>query len=99
MSGIDLRFDPFCVWGNEIFMNKRQVRKLRKIHYCRMLLTRHYDRRPIETVCDAFITNGDVKKPSKRCKTFGMDVASNKVQSLVACAIQGIRFSPMNRLR
>ena len=31
MSGIDPRFDPFCVWGNEIFMNKRQVRKLRKI--------------------------------------------------------------------
>jgi len=31
MSGTDPRFDPFCVWGNEIFMNKRQVRKLRKI--------------------------------------------------------------------
>ena len=31
MRGTDPRFDPFCVWGNEIFMNKRQVRKLRKI--------------------------------------------------------------------
>ena len=30
MSGTDPRFDPFCVWG-EIFMNKRQVRELRKI--------------------------------------------------------------------
>ena len=28
-------------------------------HYCRMLLTRHYDQRPFdETVCDAIITNG-----------------------------------------
>ena len=31
MSATDPRFDPFCKWGNEIFMNKRQVRKLRKI--------------------------------------------------------------------
>ena len=31
MSGIDPRFDPFCIWGNEIFMNKCQGRKLRKI--------------------------------------------------------------------
>ena len=27
-------------------------------HYCRMLLTRHYDQRPFdETVCDAIIAN------------------------------------------
>jgi len=26
--GKDPRIDPFCVWGNEIFMNKYQVRKL-----------------------------------------------------------------------
>ena len=26
--GKDPRIDPFCVWGNEIFMNKHQVRKL-----------------------------------------------------------------------
>ena len=38
-----------------------------KIHYCRMLLTRHYDQRPVhEIVCDALIANGDVKKPSKK---------------------------------
>ena len=24
----DPHFDPFCVWGNEIFMNQHQVRKL-----------------------------------------------------------------------
>jgi hypothetical protein len=33
-------------------------------HYCRMLLTRHYNQRPFdETVCDALIANGGVKKP------------------------------------
>ena len=38
-------------------------------HYCRMLLTRHYDQRPFdETVCDALITNGDVKKVKKGAK-------------------------------
>jgi hypothetical protein len=37
------------------------------MHYCRMLLMRHYDQRPFdEIVCDALITNGDVKKPSKK---------------------------------
>ena len=27
----DPRVDPFCVWGNEIFMNKHQMRKLIRI--------------------------------------------------------------------
>ena len=39
-------------------------------HYCKMLLTRHYDQRPIdETVCDALIANGDVKnvKTGAKC--------------------------------
>ena len=27
----DPDFDPFCVWGNEIFMNQHQVRKLIRI--------------------------------------------------------------------
>ena len=27
----DPHFDPFCVWGTEIFMNQHQVRKLIKI--------------------------------------------------------------------
>ena len=31
VSGTDSRFDPLCIWGNEINMNKHQVRKLRKI--------------------------------------------------------------------
>ena len=36
-------------------------------HYCKMLLTRHYDRRPFnETVCDAIIANDGVKEPSKK---------------------------------
>ena len=36
-------------------------------HYCRMLLTRHYDQRPFdETVCDALVANADVNKPSKK---------------------------------
>ena len=35
-------------------------------HYCRMLLTRHYDQRPFdETMCDALIANGDVKNVKK----------------------------------
>ena len=29
--GKDPRFDPFCVWGNEISMNQHQVSKLIKI--------------------------------------------------------------------
>ena len=29
--GKDPRFDPFCVWGNEISMNQHQVRKMIKI--------------------------------------------------------------------
>ena len=65
-----------------------------------MLLTRHYDQRPfLETVCDASITNGDVKNRQKRCKMFAMEDAPNTVQILVARAIQGIRFGPMNCLR
>src|SRR3989337_3538440 len=37
------------------------------LHYCRMLLTQHYDQRPFdETVCDALIANDDVKNPSKK---------------------------------
>ena len=36
-------------------------------HYCRMLLTRHYDKRPFnETVCDAIISNSGVRNPSKK---------------------------------
>ena len=31
VTGKDPRVDPFCVWGNEIFMNQHQVRKLIKV--------------------------------------------------------------------
>ena len=73
---------------------------LRGSHYCRMLLTRHYDQRPFdETVCDAIIANGGVKNHQKRCKMFVMEDASNTVQILVVCAMQGIRFSSINCLR
>ena len=69
------------------------------IHYCRMLLTRHYDQRPFdETMCDALIANDGVKKTSKRCKTFAMKDASNTVHILVRCVMQGIRFSAINCL-
>ena len=71
-----------------------------KRHYCRMLLTRHYDQRPFdETVCDAIIANGGVKNRQKRCKTFAMAEPSNTFKILVACAMQGIRFSSINCLR
>ena len=31
VTGKDSRVDPFCVWGNEIFMNQHQVKKLIKL--------------------------------------------------------------------
>src|SRR4051812_48430806 len=31
ITGSDPHFDPFCVWGNEIFMIECQVRKLKWI--------------------------------------------------------------------
>ena len=82
-------------------------------HYCRKLLTRHYDQRPFdETVCDALISNGGVKNPSKEvqnicddgCIKHGSDFSCvcdewHTVQVLVACAMKGIRFSSINCLR
>ena len=65
-----------------------------------MLLMRHYNQRPFdETMCDAIIANGGVKNYQKRCKTFVVTDASNTVQILVACAMQGIRFSSINYLQ
>ena len=50
-------------------------------HYCRMLLTRHYDQIPFdETVCDALIANGGVKNRQKRCQTFAMTDVGLTVQ-------------------
>ena len=52
-----------------------------------------------ETVCDAIIANGGVRKLSEMYKTFAMTDASNMVQVLVACAMKGIRFGSINCLR
>ena len=66
-------------------------------HYCRLLLTRHYDQRPFDKiVCDELIANGDVKNHQKRCKTFVMAEPSNTVQILVVCAIQATRLTRSN---
>ena len=52
-----------------------------------------------ETVCDAIIANGGVREPSKMCKMFAMTDTPNTVEILVACAMQGIRFSSIHYLR
>ena len=45
-------------------------RSIPNSHYYRMLLTRHYNQRPFdETVCDAIIANGDVKKSLKKMQS------------------------------
>ena len=49
-----------------------------------------------ETVSDAIIANGGVRKLSKMCKMPTMTDASNTLQILVVCAMQGIRFSSIN---
>ena len=60
---------------------------------------RHYDKRPFdETVCDAIITNGGVKNPSKRCKMFAMAATSNTVHIRFACAMSGKRLIQKNCL-
>ena len=51
-----------------------------------------------ETVCDAIIANGGVREQSKLSKMFAMTYASNTVQILVPCAMQGIWFSSINCL-
>ena len=48
-----------------------------------MLLTRHYDQRPFdETMCDAIIANGGVKKPSKKVQNIcdGGDIKHGSYQ-------------------
>ena len=52
---------------------------------------RHYDQRSFnEIVCDAIIANDGVKTRQKRCKMFAMTDASNTVQILVVCVMEGI---------
>ena len=56
----DPHFDPFCVWGNEIFMNQHQVRKLIKI------ITKMGQKMSIElfvyTLCKTIVNCGMVSK-------------------------------------
>ena len=47
-------------------------------------------------MCDALTANRDVKKPSKRCKTFVMAETSNTSRIRVVCAIYDIQLAPMN---
>ena len=68
-------------------------------HYSGMLLTRHYNQRPFdEIVCDGLIANGDVKNPSKWCKTFAMADTSNTVHILITFAMRDIRLIHKNCL-
>ena len=72
-----------AVHSDELFSIRQHNRNgstRSRCHYCRMLLTRHYDQRPFdETVCDAIIANAGVKNHQKRCKMFAMMDASNTV--------------------
>ena len=89
---------PFMFF--QVFWDVIRDDLIRMFHYCRMVQTRHYDQRPfVETVCDAIIANMGVKKRKKRCNIFGMTDASNTIQILVACAMQGIWFSSIHCLR
>ena len=55
------------------------------MHYCRMLLMRHYKQRPFdETVCDALITKGNVIKLSKKMQNV-CDGGYNKHGSDFSC--------------
>ena len=38
--GLDPLFDPFCIWGNEVTMTMKQVKKLRKIVRIKKLATK-----------------------------------------------------------
>ena len=90
--------DTACHIINRVYLHK--FFKKTSYHYCRMLLTRHYDQRPFdERMCDALIANGDVKNRQKSCKTFAMAETSNTVQILVTCAMRGIRLIQKNCLR
>ena len=67
-------------------------------HYCRMLLTRHYDQRPFdETVCDAIIANGDVKNPYKKMQNV-CDDGSIKHGSEFSCVCDEGHIVQFNEL-
>ena len=74
METVNVRFDQSNVSQKEHLPNvidepliSDAIRQMSiRSHYCRMLLTRHYNQRPFdETVCDALITKGDVINLSK----------------------------------
>ena len=50
-------------WMHKQYSRLLQEKARKRLgHYCRMLLTRHYDQRPFdEIVCNALTANGDVK--------------------------------------
>ena len=67
-------------------------------HYCRMLLTRHYDQRPFdETVCDALIANDDVKN-HKKTQIFCDEWYIKNGSDFSCCAMLGIRLIHSNGL-
>ena len=70
-----------------------------KVHYCRMLLMRHYDQRPFdETVCDAIIANDGVKNRQKVQNVY--DDGCIKHGSDFSCVCdEGHTFSSINCLR
>ena len=41
VRGLDPLFDPFCMWGNDVFMNISQIKKLRKIVKIKKLATKN----------------------------------------------------------
>ena len=68
------------------------------IHYCRMLLTRHYNQRPFDkTVCDALIINGDVIKPSKKVQNI-CDGGDNKHVLYYSCVFDAWHTVHSNEL-
>ena len=70
------------------------------LHYCRLVQTRQSNQRPFaETVCDALITNGDVRKPSKKMQNVCHGGYIKHGHTTVACAMRGIRLIHTNCLR
>ena len=54
------------IYVDDIIFGSTNPHFSEKFHYCRMLLTRHYDQRPFdETVCDAITANSGVKTVKK----------------------------------
>lgn len=71
MNTCSLYRSTFCrfyfnfLWTfGDIISRASSVMSCPNFHYCRMLLTRHFNQRPFEeTMCHALIANGDVVNP------------------------------------